>query len=50
MPKATSKAQQRKFWAMAGRGKITEAQARAHSKEGKAYKRLPERKRSKKKR
>lgn len=45
MPKATSKAQQRKFFALAKRGKISMASAKRHARRGKAYKRLPSRKR-----
>lgn len=45
MPKATSKAQQRKFFALARRGKISMATAKAHARKGKAFKKLPQRKR-----
>jgi len=46
MPKATSKAQQRWFWAASRRrgSGITPAIAKAHSRSGKAFKRLPARK------
>ena len=47
MPKATSKAQQRKFWALARHGKMSKAEARKRSVRGKAYKKLPSRKRKK---
>lgn len=43
MPKATSKAQQRKFFALARAGKISQRQARAHARSGKAFKQLPAR-------
>lgn len=45
MPKARSKAQQRWWWAQAAKpgSKITKAQARRHSRSGKAFKRLPAR-------
>jgi uncharacterized protein YjhX (UPF0386 family) len=48
MPKATSKAQQRKLFALANRGKISMASAKRHAKRGKAFKALPARKRRKK--
>jgi uncharacterized protein YjhX (UPF0386 family) len=48
MPKAKSKAQQRKFFALARKGKITMAQAKAHAKKGKAYKKMPNRLKRKK--
>lgn len=44
MPKATSKAQQRKFFALARKGKISQASAKRHARKGKAFKRLPARK------
>jgi hypothetical protein len=44
MPKATSKAQQRKYFALARQGKISQATARAHARKGKAFKKLPTRK------
>ena len=50
MPKARSKAQQRKFFALANRGKISMASAKRHAKSGKAYKALPARKKSKRRR
>jgi uncharacterized protein YjhX (UPF0386 family) len=43
MPKAKSKAQQRKFFALARSGQITTATAKAHARKGKAYARLPAR-------
>lgn len=49
MPKAKSKAQQRKFFALAKQGRITMKQAKAHARKGKAYKKLPSRVRRKKK-
>jgi hypothetical protein len=48
MPKATSKAQQRKFFALARRGQISMASAKRHARKGKAFKSLPARKRRKK--
>jgi uncharacterized protein YjhX (UPF0386 family) len=48
MPKAKSKAQQRKFFALARKGKITMKQAKAHARKGKAYKKLPNRVKRKK--
>jgi hypothetical protein len=45
MPKAKSKAQQRKFFALARQGKISTATAKAHARKGKAFKKLPSRKR-----
>jgi uncharacterized protein YjhX (UPF0386 family) len=48
MPKAKSKAQQRKLFALARRGKISKAQAKAHARKGKAFKALPSRVRRKK--
>lgn len=44
MPKVSSKAQQRKFGALLGRGEITREQFDKHAQSGKAYKELPERK------
>jgi|307.fasta_scaffold00350_14 hypothetical protein len=46
MPKATSKAQQRWFFAQAGKkgSKITMATAKKHARSGKSYKKLPNRK------
>jgi hypothetical protein len=44
MPKATSKAQQRKFFALARQGKISTATAKRHARKGKAFARLPARK------
>jgi hypothetical protein len=44
MPKATSKAQQRKFFALAGAGKISMATAKRHARKGKAFRALPARK------
>jgi hypothetical protein len=49
MPKAKSKAQQRKYFALARRGKISKASAKRHARKGKAYKRLPERVKSRRK-
>ena len=45
MPPAKSKAQQRWWWAQARKksSKITAKQARAHSRKGKAFKKLPNR-------
>ena len=43
MPKAKSRAQQRKLFALANRGEITEEQAKKHARRGKAFRRLPER-------
>ena len=48
MPKAKSKAQQRKFFALARQGKISQATAKAHAKKGKAFKKLPARAKKKK--
>lgn len=48
MPKATSKAQQRLFFALARRGKISMASAKRHARKGKAFDRLPSRVRRKK--
>jgi hypothetical protein len=45
MPKARSKAQQRKFFALARQGKISMATAKRHARKGKAFRRLPARKR-----
>jgi uncharacterized protein YjhX (UPF0386 family) len=45
MPKAKSKAQQRKFFALARKGKISLATAKKHARKGKAFKKLPARKR-----
>ena len=47
MPKAQSKAQQRKLFALARRGEITMATAKKHARKGKAFKALPARKRRK---
>lgn len=47
MPKAKSKAQQRKLFALARRGKISMASAKRHARKGKAFKALPARKRKK---
>ena len=44
MPKARSKAQQRKLFALARRGKISVATAKRHARKGKAYKSLPAKK------
>jgi hypothetical protein len=44
MPKATSKAQQRKFFALARQGKISTATAKRHARTGKAFAKLPARK------
>lgn len=43
MPKASSKAQQKWWFAQAGKkdSKITMAQAKKHARSGKAYKKLP---------
>lgn len=46
MPKATSKAQQRKYFALANQGKITTATAKAHAHKGKSFKTLPARARA----
>jgi uncharacterized protein YjhX (UPF0386 family) len=43
MPKAKSKAQQRKFFALARKGKISLATAKKHARKGKAFKKLPAR-------
>jgi uncharacterized protein YjhX (UPF0386 family) len=45
MPKAKSKAQQRKLFALARRGEISMATAKKHARKGKAFKALPARKR-----
>jgi hypothetical protein len=50
MPKAKSKAQQRKFFALARRGQISMSTAKAHAHKGKAFKSLPARARKRKKR
>jgi uncharacterized protein YjhX (UPF0386 family) len=47
MPKAQSKAQQRKLFALARQGKISTASAKRHARKGKAFKKLPARKRRK---
>jgi hypothetical protein len=47
VPKATSKAQQRKFFALARQGKISTATAKRHARKGKSFKKLPAKKRSK---
>ena len=47
MPKAKSKAQQRKFFALARQGKISTATAKRHAQKGKAFKSLPAKKRGK---
>jgi hypothetical protein len=44
VPKATSKAQQRKFFALAKQGKISMATAKRHAQKGKTFKSLPARK------
>jgi hypothetical protein len=44
VPKAKSKAQQRKFFALARQGKISTATAKRHAQKGKAFKKLPTRK------
>lgn len=44
LPKASSKVQQRKFFALARAGKISKASARRHARSGKAFKSLPTRK------
>lgn len=44
MPKATSKAQQRKYFALARQGKISAATAKRHAQKGKAFGKLPARK------
>jgi hypothetical protein len=44
MPKAKSKAQQRKFFVLAKQGKISTATAKRHARSGKAFKKLPSRK------
>jgi hypothetical protein len=41
MPKAKSKAQQALFFAMARRGEIPMAEARARARKGKSYKAMP---------
>lgn len=50
MPKAKSKAQQRWWFAQAGKkgSKITLAQAKAHAKKGKSFKKMPNRVKRKK--
>lgn len=48
MPKNKSKAQQRKMFVLAKQGKISLKEARARAVKGKAYRRLPSRKRRKK--
>jgi len=49
MPKAKSKKQQRFFWGvLVKRGKMTKSEARKRSVRGKAYKRLPTRRRRRK--
>jgi hypothetical protein len=48
MPKAKSKAQQRKFFALANRGEISMRQAKAHARKGKSFKKLPARVKRKK--
>ena len=45
MPKASSKAQQRKLFAMERRGQLKKGTAKRHARKGKAFKRLPARKR-----
>jgi hypothetical protein len=52
MPKAKSKAQQRWWFAQARKksSKITMKQAKAHARKGKAFKKLPARKRKGKRR
>lgn len=49
MPKAKSKAQQRKFFALAKKGKISMKTAKKHARKGKAYKALPSRVKRRKK-
>ena len=44
MPKATSKAQQRWFFAAEKRGELPKGTAKKHARKGKAYKKLPARK------
>jgi len=44
MPKATSKAQQRFFFAAEKRGQVKPGTAKRHARSGKAYKKLPARK------
>ncbi len=41
MPKAKSKAQQAKLWALAKQGVLSEREAKARSRKGKAYKAMP---------
>lgn len=48
MPKARSRAQQRWWFAQARKGKFSMAQAKAHARKGKAFKRLPARVKHKK--
>lgn len=48
MPKATSKAQQRKYFALARKGQISTATAKAHARKGKAFKSLPPRAKTRK--
>jgi hypothetical protein len=47
MPKATSKAQQRWFFAAERRGQLKKGTAKRHARKGKAFKKLPGRKRRK---
>lgn len=44
MPKNKSKAQQRKMFALASRGVITKSEAKKRAVKGKAFKKLPARK------
>lgn len=44
MPRATSKRQQRWFFAAERRGELKKGTAKRHARSGKAYKRLPSRK------
>jgi len=44
MPKATSKAQQRWFFAAEKRGQLKPGTAKRHARKGKAYKKLPAKK------
>lgn len=44
MPKATSKAQQRWYFAAEKRGQVKPGTAKAHARKGKSYSKLPARK------
>lgn len=44
MPKATSKAQQRWYYAAEARGEVPKGTAKKHARSGKSYKKLPARK------